>query len=227
MGATLSQAETMARINPDWREEETAWAQGLVAVGIDEVGRGPLAGPLLAAAVAVPPHFEAPWLELVRDSKQLSARQRERLAGEVQASVLAWGTGEATVEEIDRWGMSEALMCAIRRAIAVLPAAPRLILLDGRPLPLLGQPHRAIIDGDAHCYSIAMASVIAKVARDRTMRELDELFPGYGLGQHKGYATQTHREALARLGPSPVHRRSFITVRRVLDGFVGQPRLIE
>lgn len=216
----------MARITPDWHEEAAAWAQGLMAVGMDEVGRGPLAGPLLAAAVAVPPHFTAPWLESVRDSKQLSARQRERLVVEVEASSLAWGLGEASVEEIDRWGMTEALVCAMRRALAMLPSEPHLIFVDGRPLPKLGQSHRAIIDGDARCYSIALASIIAKVARDRQMTALEELFPGYGLGHHKGYATREHREALARLGPSPVHRRSFITVRRVLEGFIEQPRLM-
>ena len=217
----------IARIIPDWHEEETAWAQGLVAVGMDEVGRGPLAGPLVAAAVAVPPGFTAPWIELAQDSKQLTARQREEVVAHVEASGLAWGIGEATVEEIDRWGMTEALVSAMRRALSRLPAQSRLVLVDGRPLPKLGAAHRYIVDGDAHCYSIAIASVIAKVARDAQMIALEEFFPGYGLGRHKGYATQEHQEALLRLGPSPVHRQRFITVRRVLEGFIEQPRLME
>jgi ribonuclease HII len=210
----------MTRIMPDWHEEEAAWAQGLVAVGMDEVGRGPLAGPLLAAAVAVPPGFTASWTELAQDSKQLTARQREQLVVHIEASGLAWGIGEATVEEIDRWGMTEALVYAMRRALSRLPAQASRVLVDGRPLPKLG-PHRYIIDGDA-CYSIAIASVIAKW-RDAHGR-LEEFFLAMDLAATKD-GDREHQEALAP-GPSPIHRRLFITVQQCWR-FIEQPKLME
>ena len=186
---------------------------GEVAAGIDEVGRGCLAGPVYAAAVILPPNH---GLSGLRDSKALSAAQRERLAPQIQACALGWAIGIATVEEIDRINILQATFLAMRRAVEALPLVPTVCLVDGnRPPPLPGAV-RTIVGGDRRVDAIMAAAIIAKVARDAEMARLDEQFPGYGLAAHKGYGTPVHLEALRRLGASAVHRRSFAPCREAV-----------
>ncbi|MBI4234639.1 MAG: ribonuclease HII [Chloroflexi bacterium] len=202
---------------PTWQEEGVLQSHGYLRVaGVDEVGRGPLAGPVMAAAVVLPRGLKAPWLLRVRDSKVVSPREREYLDSRLREAALAFGIGMAGPEEIDRLGIVEATRRAMRGAVASLRPAADALLIDAVALPEAGLPFRAIVHGDVLCVSIAAASIIAKVARDRLMIELDARFPGYGLARHKGYPTAAHREALARLGPTPIHRHSFLPVRRLL-----------
>lgn len=205
------------RIVPDLCHELALWRAGLSHVaGLDEVGRGPLAGPVVAAAVVLPPFFEASWLPAVRDSKLLSARQRETLAGMIHRDALATGIGAASAGEIDRIGLAPATHLAMTSAVGMLGVGPEFLLLDATVLPgqTLGQC--GVIDGDAQVVSIACAAIIAKVERDCLMRRLDAIYPGYGFARHKGYGTFEHLCALDRLGPSPIHRRSFAPVARRL-----------
>ncbi|WP_297528993.1 ribonuclease HII [Thiohalobacter sp.] len=183
--------------------------------GVDEVGRGPLAGPVIAAAVILDP--EQP-IDGLADSKRLSERHRETLAVEIHARALAVGLGRAEVEEIDRINILQASLLAMRRAVLALGAAPERVLVDGNRCPE-GLPCRAeaVVKGDQRVAVISAASIVAKVARDREMVALDAEYPGYGLAGHKGYPSPAHLEALARLGPSPVHRRSFGPVRRLCE----------
>ena len=200
----------MTRRKPDLRLEQALWRQGVRWVaGIDEAGRGALAGPVAAAAVILPPEVDEAVLDGVFDSKQLSPRRREMAAEAVRKVALAWAVGFASAGEIDRWGILPATRLAVRRALAQLSTSPEFLLLDYLLLPEVGLPQTALPKGDAQVLSIAAASVLAKTLRDALMREMDERYPGYGFAQHKGYGTQKHREALRRLGPSPIHRRSF------------------
>ncbi len=202
----------MARA-PTLEREEALWREGLLWVaGVDEAGRGPLAGPVAAAAVVLPPFPSFPWLEQVRDSKVLTPAERGRLEGLIKAHALAWAVAMVGNEAIDRLGIAAASREAMCRALAALPRPPQAVLVDG-PWPLSGLPCQAVVDGDALSLSIACASILAKEARDRLMRQLEGLYPGYGFGRHKGYPTAEHLAALARLGPSPVHRRSYAPVR--------------
>jgi len=188
--------------------------------GIDEAGRGPLAGPVAAAAVILPDPLPPSLLEL-DDSKKLSPRMRETLEKAIKEHALAWAVGSASVAEIEALNILQATKLAMRRALACLSVAPGQALVDGNQDPGLGIPTRCIVHGDAEVPSISAASILAKVARDRWMVELDRLYPGYGLAQHKGYGgSALHREALLRLGPSAVHRRSF------LKKLLGQPTLL-
>jgi ribonuclease HII len=187
-------------------------AEVLVA-GVDEAGRGPLAGPVVAAAVILDP---ARPLDGVNDSKLLSERQRDRLDEAIRTRALAWALGRAEVEEIDRLNILQATLLAMQRAVAALDPAPRRALIDGDRCPRLACPAQAIVKGDQTVAAIAAASILAKVARDREMAALDALYPGYGLARHKGYPTRDHVEALRRLGATPAHRRSFHPVRAVL-----------
>jgi ribonuclease HII len=182
--------------------------------GVDEVGRGPLAGPVVAAAVILDPERPIPGLA---DSKKLSERQREHLAEQIRAQCLAWSLGRAEVEEIDRINILQASLLAMQRAVEALAITPHEALVDGNRLPRLHCEAQAIVGGDASVAEISAASIIAKVVRDREMVELDRLYPGYGLAKHKGYPTKAHIEALGSLGVSPVHRRSFGPVRRLLE----------
>ena len=182
--------------------------------GVDEVGRGPLAGPVVAAAVVLDP--ERPIAGLA-DSKKLSEKRREQLADEIRNHALAWSLGRAEVEEIDDINILQASLLAMQRAVAGLQLAPELVLIDGNRCPALEYPSRAIVKGDSLVQAISAASIIAKVSRDREMRGLDAEFPGYGLASHKGYPSKKHLEALNSLGVTPVHRRSYAPVRRVLD----------
>lgn len=187
---------------------------GLVC-GIDEAGRGPLAGPVVAAAVVLAP--ERP-IEGLRDSKQLSPAQRERLAESIRSRSLAWALGRAEAAEIDRLNILGATLLAMRRALEDLAVAPVRALVDGNRCPPLPCACEAIVRGDASVPAISAASILAKVARDAEMVALEAQWPGYGFAVHKGYPTRLHLAALARLGPSPVHRRSFGPVRRLLEG---------
>lgn len=177
-----------------------------VIAGVDEAGRGPLAGPVVAAAVVLPKEVSLPGLD---DSKKLTPEQRERLFAEIQSRAVAVGVGEVDNEEIDRVNILQASLKAMREAISALSVRPDRVLVDGNQRPGSGLAEVAVVDGDATALSIAAASVIAKVTRDRTMVEYDSTFPGYGFARHKGYGTSEHIDALHRLGPCPLHRRSF------------------
>lgn len=182
--------------------------------GVDEAGRGPWAGPVTAAAVMLDP---ARPIAGLTDSKKLSEKQRDRLAPLIRAQALAWAVAEASVEEIDTLNIREATFLAMRRAVLALSLSPQEILIDGNALPAgLPAPARAIIKGDLTEPAISAASILAKTHRDARMAELCAAHPGYGLGAHKGYGTAAHAAALARLGPSPVHRHSFAPIRALL-----------
>ena len=181
-----------------------------VIAGVDEVGVAPLAGPVVAAAVILPPEVRLPHLD---DSKRLTPEQREALYALVVERAEAWAVGIATVEEIDRVNVLQATRLAHRRAILSLTRRPALILVDGRYPADVPLPQLVIVDGDATCAPIAAASVVAKVSRDRLMVELAARYPEYGFARHKGYGTRAHLDAIARHGLTPIHRRSFLPVR--------------
>ena len=183
-------------------------AAGYSAVcGVDEAGRGPLCGPVAAAAVILPPDAV---IEGLNDSKKLSPEKRERLFEIIQNTAVAWCIAEASVEEIDRLNILEADLLAMRRAIAGLKVPADYALIDGNIARGFSIPARAVIHGDAISPSIAAASILAKVHRDRLCEELDRAYPQYGIAQHKGYGTKAHIEALRKYGPSPIHRKLFI-----------------
>ena len=182
--------------------------------GVDEVGRGPLAGPVVAAAVMLDPARPVAGL---KDSKKLSERHREDLAGVIRERALAWSLGRAEVHEIDRINILQASLLAMQRAVAALSVAPELVLVDGNRCPALDYPARAVVRGDDLIPAISAASIIAKVSRDHEMIELDSRYPGYGLAKHKGYPSKVHLAALQTLGVTPVHRRSYAPVRRLLE----------
>jgi ribonuclease HII len=179
--------------------------------GLDEAGRGSLFGPVVAAAVVLDPRRRIPGLD---DSKKLSAERREVLAGRIRERALAWAIGEVDAGRIDAWNIYQASRQAMMTAIARLPFAPDYLLVDAVTLELHIE-QKSLIHGDARSVSIAAASILAKVERDRQLEEYDRQFPGYGLARHKGYATPEHLEALRRHGPTPLHRFSFAPVRDV------------
>lgn len=185
------------------------WHLCLIA-GVDEAGRGPLAGPVVAAAVIL--HPDRPIAGLA-DSKKLSAAQRACLEQEIHARALAWSVGIASVEEIDAMNIFHANLLAMQRAVAGLHVPPQLALIDGNYCPRLACRAEAIVKGDQCVAEISAASILAKEARDRIMRALDGDYPGYGFAAHKGYSTPVHLEALRTLGPCAIHRRSFAPVR--------------
>jgi ribonuclease HII len=191
-------------------------AQGVTAhfrtAGCDEVGRGPLAGDVVAAAVILGPSIP----EGLNDSKKLTERKRERLFDEIKASALAWSIGRASVEEIDRLNILNASLLAMKRAVESLLPLPDNVLVDGNKLPVWQFSAEAIVGGDGIVPCISAASVLAKVTRDRELVQLDKKYPGYGLAKHKGYPTAQHLDALARLGVTPIHRRSFGPVARLI-----------
>jgi len=174
--------------------------------GVDEAGRGPLAGDVYAAAVILPARYDLTGLN---DSKLLTPKRREALFGEIQAQAVAWAVALATVEEIERLNILRAALLAMRRAVEALRPPADFALVDGNQRPPLQIPCAPLVHGDARCASIAAASILAKVARDRAMEELDGAYPGYGFAQHKGYPTAAHYEALERLEPCPAHRKNF------------------
>ncbi|KGE04490.1 ribonuclease HII [Pseudohaliea rubra] len=181
--------------------------------GVDEVGRGPLAGDVVAAAVILDP---ARPIDGLADSKRLSPGRREQLAGAILERALAWAVGRASVEEIDRLNILQASLLAMVRAVDALGTTPGHVLVDGNRLPHWPYRAEAVVGGDGLHAEIAAASILAKVTRDRELAALADRYPGYGFDRHKGYPTREHLDALARLGPSPVHRRSFGPVRRLL-----------
>ncbi len=200
----------MSHRSPDLALERALWQAGIRYVaGVDEAGRGALAGPVAAAAVILPPQMPARLLEGVNDSKRLSPARREALAQLVRQVALTWAVGFASPEEIDRWGILCATRLAVRRALVQLTPQPEFLLLDYLHLPEVELPQVALPRGDGRVLSVAAASLVAKTARDAWMRDLERQYPGYGFARHKGYGTRAHRQALSRLGPSPAHRRSF------------------
>jgi ribonuclease HII len=189
--------------------EQMALASGRVC-GIDEAGRGPLAGPVFAAAVILAPDH---GIDGLRDSKQLSAERREELSSAVRERALAWAVAEASVEEIDSINILQATLLAMCRAVDRLAVVAEFALVDGNQLPPLSIPGRTIVAGDALVPSISAASILAKTARDALMRELDAQHPGYGFCRHMGYGTPEHLEAIRRLGPCGLHRKTFAPIR--------------
>jgi len=183
--------------------------------GVDEAGRGPLAGPVFAAAVVLDPRRPITGL---RDSKKLSARQRDGLAEEIRAHAVAWSVSSASVEEIDRINILQASLLAMRRAIEALSVTPRLALIDGNRCPRMPMRTEAVVRGDATVAQISAASILAKTERDAFMLTLHEQHPGYAFDRHMGYPTALHLERLREHGPSPVHRRTFAPVRALLNG---------
>ncbi len=187
--------------------EQLLWKSGVRDIaGVDEAGVGPLAGPVVAAAVMFPPETEIAGVD---DSKRLDPGTRAALAQEIRAKASGIGVGTASVEEIDRLNIYHAALLAMRRAVEALPRRPQHVLVDARTVPGVEVPQNMFYKGDGINFSIAAASIIAKTARDRMMETLDREHPGYGFATHKGYGTPEHREALLRLGPSAVHRMSF------------------
>ncbi|MEZ5066773.1 MAG: ribonuclease HII [bacterium] len=195
-------------------EREIALQVGGAVAGIDEVGRGPLAGPVVAAAVVLP---ESPRIEGLADSKVLTEATRERLCAEILACATV-GIGWSRTREIDRINILQATHRAMRRAVARLEIAPAHLLVDGRPVPGLPLEHTAVVKGDAKCACISAASIVAKVVRDRFMASVDRRFPAYGFASNRGYASEEHRLALAERGPCPLHRRSFSPVALTAQG---------
>jgi len=199
---------------PTFLFEEDLWAQGAELVaGVDEVGRGPLAGPVVAAAVILPAKASFPWLERVRDSKVLPARRREELAQRIRDEATAFGIGVVPHHVVDVLGIVKATCAAMQAAVDELAAEPDFVLIDAMRLPRCVLSQKAIVHGDALSLSVACASIVAKVARDRMMLDAERRFEGYGFGHNKGYATREHLDALLRLGPCAIHRRTFAPVR--------------
>jgi ribonuclease HII len=201
------------RVNPDTFFESQFWDRGWLHVaGLDEAGRGALAGPVAVGAVVLPnePMLLAQTLAGVRDSKQMTPLEREMLAPLIKEVARTWNVGFASAEEIDTMGIVPATRLAALRALGGLSLVPQYLLTDFRlELPQLDISQTALVKGDALCMSIAAASVLAKTARDQLMCELDQCYQGYDLGKHKGYGTQAHRFAMQRLGVSPIHRKTF------------------
>lgn len=187
--------------------ENELWASGVERIaGVDEAGVGPLAGPLVAAAVVFPKGFGLPG---VNDSKQLAPERRASLAVAIRASAIAFAVAVVEPDEIDRINVYRATLAAMARAVDGLAITPQHILVDARRIPGCDLPQEAIVKGDARCHAIAAASILAKTVRDALMVRYEDEYPGYGFASHKGYPTEVHREAIRRLGPCPIHRRSF------------------
>ena len=191
-----------------WELENELYARGYsLLCGVDEAGRGPLAGPVCAAAVILPAGLEIPGLN---DSKKLSEKQREALFEPIKAAAKAYGIAFATVEEIENLNILNATFLAMNRAISQLSPQPELALIDGNRNTGITVPSRCVVKGDSRCADIAAASVLAKVSRDRYMLEMAEKYPEYGFDRHKGYGTKLHYEAIRQYGPCPIHRLSFL-----------------
>ena len=198
------------------KQDQFDWPEAGVELvaGVDEVGRGPLCGPVIAAAVILDP---ARPIAGLNDSKKLTARQREALFDIICDQALAWSLGRAEVAEIDQLNILHATMLAMQRAVAGLSVQPQLAYIDGNRCPTLPCRAEAVVKGDSRVPEIAAASIIAKVTRDREMVVMDQQWPGYGIAGHKGYPTAAHMAALKKLGPAPIHRRSFKPVRVLLE----------
>jgi ribonuclease HII len=200
-------ARAAKRLETLLTRERELWAAGVERVaGVDEAGVGPLAGPVVAAAVIFPPGF---GLQGVDDSKKLTPERREALAGAIRERALVFAVALVEPDEIDRINVYQATLAAMGLAVDGLAIRPQHVLVDARRIAGCDLPQEAIIKGDAHCHAIAAASILAKTARDDLMRCYDREFPGYGFAEHKGYPTEAHRDAIRRLGPCAIHRRSF------------------
>ena len=186
---------------------EQGLSEGLIFCGIDEAGRGPLAGPVVAAAVIMPRDC---GLLYINDSKKLSAAKRDELFDSIRECAVSFGIGMASPARIDEINILQATYEAMRSAVSQLDPVPEMLINDAVRIPDLPQRQKPVIKGDAHCYSIAAASILAKVTRDRMMEEYDQIYPEYGFAGHKGYGSASHIEALKKYGPCPIHRRSFI-----------------
>ena len=203
---------------PSLAEEKSLAAQGYhLIAGVDEVGRGALAGPVVAAALILPAKLKARWVPQVRDSKQLSPVSRERLFPYIRKMAVSIGIGSSDNEVIDARGIAQATRLAMKSAIDQLSPPPHYLIIDYLRLPEVPLPQKGITHGDSLCLSIACASIIAKVFRDRLMVEMDSVHPGYGLAEHKGYGTRKHIDSLHRLGPCPIHRRSFRPLKDTIE----------
>ncbi len=200
----------MSQMMMEWSLPE---GQELVA-GVDEVGRGPLCGAVVTAAVILDPNRP---IEGLNDSKKLTEARREALFPLIKEHALAWAIGRAEVHEIDQLNILHATMLAMQRAVAGLSVQPDRVLVDGNRCPVLPMPSEPVIQGDGRVPAISAASILAKVTRDREMAEMELLYPGYGIGKHKGYPTREHLTALRTLGATPIHRRSFAPVRNALE----------
>lgn len=200
-----------------WTLEEAARGRGALRIaGLDEVGRGPLFGPVVAAAVILAPGF---LLHGLNDSKKLTEKKRNELDIEIRSNAVSWAIAAVDAETIDRIDIRQASLLAMRRAVEQLALSPDFLLIDGRDTIDWECPQQAVVRGDGTSFSIAAASVLAKVHRDRLLVELDREFPGYGLARHKGYGCPEHLAALARLGPTPLHRKSFHPVAQTMLRF--------
>ncbi len=201
--------------------EEAARKRGALRIaGLDEVGRGPLFGPVVAAAVILPPGIASGFrLQGLTDSKKLSEKKRNELDLEIRANAVAWAIAAVDAETIDRINIRQASLLAMRMAVEQLALSPDFLLIDGRDTIDWDCPQQACIGGDATSLSIAAASVLAKVHRDRLLVELDLVYPGYGLARHKGYPCPAHKAALERLGPTPLHRKSYRPVAQAVLQF--------
>ena len=217
---TIWRQEEEKRLHAMYKLEHQLQVAGYQRIaGVDEAGRGPLAGPVVAAAAIIPPRA---FIGHLNDSKKLTPKQREVVYEQLLATKIPYGLGQASVEEIDRLNILNASRLAMMRAVENLPVKPDFLLLDGHAWSGIKIPHRGVVGGDACSLSIAAASVLAKVTRDRLMVELDQAFPGYGFAKHKGYPTAQHYAALARMGPCPIHRRSFnLHLQLTLDQAAG------
>ena len=203
------------RLRDPLRYERDFWNEGIEWVaGVDEVGRGPLAGPVVAAAVVLPVDVR---VKHVSDSKVLGAETRLEAEAAVREAALAVGVGAASAALVDALGLTGATRVALRRALEALPRRPGHVVIDGRPVRGLGWEHRAVVKADYRIHCVACASVVAKVCRDRLMDRLHPRYPGYGWDHNRGYATEDHREAIRRLGPSPHHRKSFAPVAQLVE----------
>jgi ribonuclease HII len=195
------------------RFETELWAAGVCRIaGVDEVGIGPMAGPVVAAAVVFPPGTA---IDEIDDSKRLEPSVREALEREIRARASAIGLGVVDVPDVDRLNVYHAGLLAMRRAVDSLPVDPEHVLVDARTIPDLAVPQNSLTKGDTLSFSIAAASIVAKVCRDRMMADMDAVYPGYGFRSHKGYCSPAHQDAVGRLGPSPIHRRSFDFIREL------------
>jgi ribonuclease HII len=208
----------MAHISPDLNYELPLWAAGMANLaGLDEAGRGAWAGPVSAAAVILPCDADlCVRMKGVRDSKQMTSRQRFAWAVKIRRIALAWGVGFASHTEIDAIGILPATRLAMQRALAQLTLPPQHLLLDAVRLPAVALPQTVLIKGDVHSLSIAAASVLAKTARDELLIAWEQEYPGYGFARHKGYGTAAHRQALQVKGPCPLHRFSFAPIRDLI-----------
>jgi ribonuclease HII len=214
----MTPARRRIRLKDPLRYERDWWEAGVhLVAGVDEVGRGPLAGPVVAAAVILPQDL---FIKGVSDSKIVPPEQRAELAFKIKESALAWGVGAGSAREIDRFGLTIGTRLALQRALAHLRLPPGHIVLDGRPVKELGWPHKAVVKADYRVHCVACASILAKVCRDTLMDRLHPRYPAYGWDQNKGYATDDHRAAVGRHGPSPHHRLSF-------EGVLAAPASVE